>query len=76
MKIEADRERCIGAGMCALTAPEVFDQDAKDGRVVLRIERPGEEMVEAVREAVELCPSGALSLRESGHVRPGRTSTS
>jgi len=76
MKIEADRERCIGAGMCALTAPEVFDQDAKDGRVVLRIERPGEEVVEAVREAVELCPSGALSLRDSDQRPPERTVTS
>lgn len=66
MKIEADRERCIGAGMCALTAPEVFDQDAEDGRVVLRTDRPRDGVVEAVREAVELCPSGALSLRESG----------
>lgn len=76
MRIEADRERCIGAGMCALTAPKVFDQDAKDGRVVLRIESPGEDVVEAVREAVELCPSGALSLRGSDRQRPGRTSTS
>jgi ferredoxin len=65
MKIEADREVCIGSGMCARTAPEVFDQDAQDGRVVLRKEHPGEDEVEAVREAVDLCPSGALSLRGS-----------
>lgn len=74
MKIEADRERCIGAGMCALTAPGVFDQDPEDGRVVLLNEHPGEREVEAAREAVELCPSGALSLRESSEQpRPGST---
>ena len=27
MKIEADRDVCIGAGMCVMTAEEVFDQD-------------------------------------------------
>jgi ferredoxin len=64
VRIEADREVCIGAGTCALTAPEVFDQDADDGRVVLLVERPAAEVAAAAREAVWLCPSGALSLDE------------
>ncbi len=32
MELRVDRERCLSAGMCALTAPDVFDQDAEDGR--------------------------------------------
>ncbi|WP_372449019.1 ferredoxin [Qaidamihabitans albus] len=60
--IEADRDVCIGAGMCAVTAPEVFDQ-SDDGLVVLRTDSPPPEVADAVEEAVELCPSGALSLR-------------
>jgi ferredoxin len=68
-RIEADRHVCIGSGMCALTAPAVFDQDADDGLVRLRKEHPDERELEAVREAVDLCPSGALSLRESGERR-------
>jgi ferredoxin len=63
VRIEADRDICIGAGMCALTAPEVFDQDADDGRVRLLDDRPTAEHVDAVRQAVTLCPSGALALR-------------
>ena len=35
MRVRVDREVCVGAGMCALTEPEVFDQDPEDGRVVL-----------------------------------------
>ncbi|MFB6806940.1 ferredoxin [Streptomyces sp. NPDC056387] len=34
-RLSIDRERCIGAGMCAMTAPEVFDQDPGDGLVLL-----------------------------------------
>ncbi|WP_439366101.1 ferredoxin [Bradyrhizobium sp. DASA03005] len=50
--------------MCALTAPHLFDQD-KGGRVLLLAESAinGAEL-EAARQAVALCPSGALSLRD------------
>ncbi|MCP2256474.1 ferredoxin [Streptoalloteichus tenebrarius] len=63
-EIRADREVCVGAGMCALTAPELFDQDDEDGRVVVLVTRPEAELRERAREAVRLCPSGALSLSE------------
>jgi len=61
MRIEADREICIGAGMCALTAPGSFTQDDEDGLVTLLDPRPSDQM-EAVRHAVRLCPSGAITL--------------
>lgn len=63
--IEVDRERCIGAGMCALTAPDVFDQSDDDGRVLVRDERMVSHPAADIRQAVRLCPSGALSLKES-----------
>ncbi|AWS45016.1 ferredoxin [Streptosporangium sp. 'caverna'] len=61
MKIKADTEICIGAGMCVLTAPEVFDQSEDDGTVVLLDSDPPAAQEAAVRRAVQLCPSGALS---------------
>lgn len=61
MKIEADRERCIGSGMCLLAVPEVFDQD-DDGLVVLLEPAPEPEHAAAARTAVANCPSGALRL--------------
>ncbi|MEU6730573.1 ferredoxin [Nonomuraea wenchangensis] len=61
MEIKADTTVCIGAGMCALTAPELFDQSEDEGTVlVLRREVPA-EMEDTVRRAVNLCPSGAIS---------------
>lgn len=63
--IEADLELCISAGMCVLTAPAVFDQAVEDGRVVILDSDPTDPKdLEAAIEAVQLCPSGALSLRQ------------
>jgi ferredoxin len=51
----------MGAGVCVMTADKTFDQD-DDGIVVLASDRVsvGEEKV--VRNAVRMCPSGALSI--------------
>ncbi|WP_129663339.1 ferredoxin [Phytoactinopolyspora endophytica] len=63
MEIKAQRGRCIGSGMCVHAAPGLFDHD-EDGRVQLVTERDSPVDIDAVREAVALCPSRALSLSE------------
>ncbi|MET9025653.1 ferredoxin [Nocardia sp. NPDC004168] len=62
MELRVDRERCVSAGMCALTAPGVFDQDPEDGRVAPLNLTPAPEWEQAVREAAQLCPSGAITI--------------
>jgi ferredoxin len=64
VKIEADRDVCIGAGMCVMNAEEVFDQGDDGIVVVLEVEVPPEH-AEAAARAVAACPSGAL-LRVDG----------
>jgi ferredoxin len=64
MEVRADTDVCIGAGMCVMTAPEVFDQSEDDGTVVLLTPHPAPAWEEATRQAVRLCPSGALSIAE------------
>ncbi len=62
MKLIVNRDICIGAGMCVLTAPDLFDQDEDDGRVLsLGAAESGEQQA-ALREAVDVCPSGAIRL--------------
>ncbi|WP_198961394.1 ferredoxin [Pseudonocardia sp. MH-G8] len=61
VQVHADRDVCIGAGMCVLTAGDVFDQD-DDGIVVVLDEHPSD--AGDARSAVANCPSGALSLEE------------
>ncbi|ONK15203.1 ferredoxin [Streptomyces sp. MP131-18] len=60
LRVETDPVLCAGSGMCALLAPEVFDQDEKEGTVVLIDDRPAEERRAAVLAAAERCPAGAI----------------
>lgn len=64
MRVEADRGKCMGAGMCALNAPDVFDQDEDEGLVVVLDAEPAAEHRYAVRDAVNLCPASAISMHE------------
>ena len=62
MHIEVDASRCIGAGNCALTVPEVFDQREDDGTGVVLDQNPPAVRYSAVDQAVQLCPSAAISV--------------
>ena len=64
MRIVTDTARCVGAGQCALTEPAVFDQSDEDGTVVLLNDHADGDTLAKVREAVDLCPSQAISLAE------------
>jgi ferredoxin len=59
--VEADRDRCIGSGTCAFAVPEVFDVDDTGRVVVLGSPAPDDQRV---RDAVEHCPTSALTLLE------------
>ncbi|MFF2204766.1 ferredoxin [Streptomyces sp. NPDC058145] len=63
MHIDIDKDRCIGAGQCALAAPGVFTQD-DDGYSTLlpgREDGGGDPMV---REAARACPVSAIGVTE------------
>lgn len=64
MRIEVDRDRCIGAGQCVMTAADVFDQDDEEGVVVLLTPTPTAPSIEAVRYAAQLCPAAAIRLHD------------
>lgn len=66
MRIDVDRDVCVGAGQCVLTAPELFDQSHDDGRVVLRTPQPSTaaDTADAAEAAVNLCPAQALRLSQ------------
>ncbi|MFJ7178544.1 ferredoxin [Streptomyces massasporeus] len=63
MRIDIDQDVCIGAGQCALTAPDVFIQD-DDGYSTLL---PGAEDSRGplLREAARACPVSAISVSET-----------
>ncbi|MCX4524279.1 MULTISPECIES: ferredoxin [unclassified Streptomyces] len=64
MRISIDTGVCIGAGQCALTAPEVFTQD-DDGFSELVPGREDGRGSALVREAARACPVAAISVRDA-----------
>ncbi|MEU8542591.1 ferredoxin [Streptomyces sp. NPDC048717] len=63
MRISVDSGVCIGAGQCALVAPEVFTQDEDGFSMVV----PGHEAGSGgplVREASRACPVQAITVSE------------
>ncbi|MBY0290488.1 MAG: ferredoxin [Mycobacteriaceae bacterium] len=63
MKVAADRDLCISAGNCVMSAPAVFDQD-DDGIVVVLVDEIPDAELDHAREAVKLCPAEALRLSD------------
>lgn len=53
MKLELDRDGCIGCGVCAEVCPDVF-RIAGDGLSEIIAQPEGNE--EAVQEAADSCP--------------------
>ena len=57
-RISIDRSVCNGYGVCEALAPDVFEL-GEDGIAVLRT---GLSEDEAVQEACDACPAGAISV--------------
>ncbi len=62
MGVVVQIDACVGAGQCALVAPDVFDQD-DDGIVVLLQTDPSGSDLEAAIKAARLCPAWAISIQ-------------
>ena len=61
MKIIADRERCEGHGLCADTAPDVYDLD--DEAIVVLLHEDVPPQLERKAEAgARVCPVAALRI--------------
>jgi ferredoxin len=60
-RVEADLDLCQGHAMCEVEAPDHFHVP-KRGKVEILNTEPPEEDREAVQNAIEMCPTRALSL--------------
>jgi ferredoxin len=61
MSVVVQTDACVGAGQCALVAPEVFDQD-DDGIVLLLEPDPQGADLEGAVRAARLCPARAITI--------------
>jgi ferredoxin len=62
-RVAVDRDRCMGTGACAYTAPHVF---AVGDDAVATVIGPVDGADERIRDAVAECPMTALRLSEDG----------
>src|SRR5437870_4770638 len=62
LKVEVDRDICIGSGDCARLAPTAFALDEDDRAYVLD---PESVDAETLRQAERSCPSGAIVVSET-----------
>ncbi|MCD2198277.1 ferredoxin [Actinomycetospora endophytica] len=62
-RIEVDRNKCTGLGMCESVAPDVFEV-GDGGALNLLTDQAPEDQIDEGREAVGACPAGALTLHE------------
>ena len=56
-----NRDECTGCGACVDTAPGVFEMGEDD---IARVKDPKGASEAEIREAIESCPSEAISLNE------------
>lgn len=62
--ITINEEECCSSGICAMTAPDVFDQRDEDGVVVLLSPEPEPALHAEARKAARSCPSLASEVQE------------
>lgn len=58
-KIEVNKDKCLGCGMCVGINSDVFDFD-DDGLAKANNDNINEENEEEVKEAINSCPVGAI----------------
>jgi ferredoxin len=61
MKIEVDRVKCVGLGLCEAAAPDHFEV-GDDGKLVVLNDTVSDAERAQVEEAIRSCPTAALRL--------------
>lgn len=64
MSFTVNASRCVGAGVCALAAPNVFEQNDDDGIIVVLDNNPPAHQANAIRDAAARCPAAVIVLMD------------
>ena len=63
LEVRVDRSRCIATKSCTYAAPRTFELD---DQLISTVVDPEGDPLEAVLEAAEECPTGAISVFRDG----------
>ncbi len=59
MKVNVNKDACIGCGACAAICPDVFEMDDAGLSTVIT-EEVHSSLVDDAKEAIESCPTSAI----------------
>jgi ferredoxin len=65
VRIEIDIDKCVGAGVCVVAAPTIFDQNDEDGVIIVLDENPSAPQHAAVQDAAARCPAAVIRLADT-----------
>ena len=65
LRVNLNRQCCIGSGACVAEAPKLFAQD-ENGVVVLRVAEVAQADHPALRSAAVACPAAVIEIEEEG----------
>ena len=61
MKVKVNNEACIGCGACHQICDKVFDFN-DEGYAYAKTQEINSELTDAVQEAADCCPTGAIEI--------------
>jgi len=62
MEVKVDKKNCVGCGACVSLCSKYFELDS-EGKSKVKKEKVDPKDEKSVREAVESCPVGAISIK-------------
>jgi ferredoxin len=63
MRLVINYNKCLKSGQCSYLHAELIKADP-DGTPRVIVEKIGDDLREAAEDAVDLCPSGAITLQD------------
>jgi ferredoxin len=63
MRLVINYNKCLKSGQCSYLHAELIKAD-HDGTPRVIVEKIGDDLREAAEDAVDLCPSGAITLQD------------
>ncbi|MCM3883973.1 ferredoxin [Frankia sp. R82] len=64
MRVNVDFDRCVSSGTCVRLVPDIFEI-RDDGYLYVLNEEPDESRADDLQEAIECCPTEAISLKDA-----------
>ena len=59
MKLDVNKDLCLGCGACCATAPDIFEI-GEDGLATVKVSEVPEEFTEDALDAKDGCPTSAI----------------